>query len=82
MDNRIMREKQKEFTTWFGSQIAAWERRREKLLADERPDESDFEKIKQILTSVYMTGWYIHEYLLIVLVFDYIFSMPSLNLKL
>lgn len=41
------------------------------------------EKIKQILASEYMIGWYIDEYhLLIVLVLGYIFSMPSLNFKL
>lgn len=57
MDNLIMNEKQKEFTAWLGSQIAACEKRREKLLADERSDESDFEKIKaniyDIFRSVY-----------------------------
>lgn len=55
MDNRIMSEKQKEFTTWFGSQIAACEKRREKLLADERSDESDFEKIKANIYDIFRT---------------------------
>lgn len=55
MDNRIISEKQKEFTTWFDSQIAACEKRREKLLADERPDESDFEKIKANIYDIFRT---------------------------
>ncbi|MDE6639504.1 MAG: hypothetical protein K2K63_03140 [Acetatifactor sp.] len=55
MDNLIMNEKQKEFTAWLGSQIAACEKRREKLLADERSDESDFEKIKANIYDIFRT---------------------------
>ena len=55
MDNLIMSEKQEEFTTWLGSQIAACEKRREKLLADERSDESDFEKIKVNIYDIFRT---------------------------
>ena len=55
MDNLIMSEKQKEFTTWLDSQIAACEKRREKLLADERSDESDFEKIKANIYDIFRT---------------------------
>lgn len=55
MDNLIMNEKQNEFTAWLGSQIAACEKRREKLLADERSDESDFEKIKANIYDIFRT---------------------------
>ncbi len=55
MDNLIMSEKQNEFTTWLGSQIAACEKRREKLLADERSDESDFEKVKANIYDIFRT---------------------------
>lgn len=55
MDNLIMSEKQKEFITWLDSQIAACEKRREKLLADERSDESDFEKIKANIYDIFRT---------------------------
>ena len=55
MDNLIINEKQKEFTAWLGSQIAACEKRREKLLADERSDESDFEKIKANIYDIFRT---------------------------
>lgn len=55
MDNAIMSEKQKEFTTWLDSRIAACEKRREKLLTDERSDESDFEKIKANIYDIFRT---------------------------
>lgn len=55
MDNLIISEKQKEFITWLDSQIAACEKRREKLLADERSDESDFEKIKANIYDIFRT---------------------------
>lgn len=55
MENRIMNEKEEEFTAWLGSQIAACEKRREKLLADDRSDESDFEKIKANIYDIFRT---------------------------
>lgn len=55
MENSVMNKKQKEFTAWLGSQIAACEKRRKKLLADERSDESDFEKIKTNIYDIFRT---------------------------
>lgn len=55
MENRIMNEKEEKFTAWLGSQIAACEKRREQLLADDRSDESDFEKIKANIYDIFRT---------------------------
>lgn len=55
MEDHIMNEKKNEFTAWLGSQITACEKRREKLLADDRSDESDFEKIKANIYDIFRT---------------------------
>lgn len=55
MQNCIMEEKQVELISWFDDQIAACERRREKLLADDRCDESDFEKIRANIYDIFRT---------------------------
>lgn len=55
MEEHIMNEKKNKFIAWLSSQITACERRREKLLADDRSDESDFEKIKANIYDIFRT---------------------------
>lgn len=41
-----MEKKAEQMSMWFGGQIAACTNRQKELLADDRPDEAAFEKIR------------------------------------
>lgn len=55
MDGNMYEEKQAEFAAWTDRQIAACGKREKELLADGRPDESDFEKIKANIYDIFRT---------------------------
>ena len=50
-----MEEKLERMNAWFDAQIAACAKQRETLLADDRADEADFEKIKANIYDIFRT---------------------------
>ena len=48
-----MEEKLERMNAWFDAQIAACAKQRETLLADDRADEADFEKIKANIYDIF-----------------------------
>lgn len=50
-----MDKKAEQMRTWFGSQIAACTSRQKGLLADDRPDEAAFEKIRANVYDIFCT---------------------------
>ena len=50
-----MEEKLERMNAWFDAQIAACAKQQETLLADDRADEADFEKIKAIIYDIFRT---------------------------
>lgn len=50
-----MEKKAEQMRTWFDGQIAAYTSRQKELLADDRPDEAAFEKIRANVYDIFRT---------------------------